>query len=92
MGLSLITQRSFTSTAGGSPDFLKMTGSTMAECSVSTSYSESQVNDSVATAELDRGMSGGRNGEGKEVEEAGIQLRLGHHYGRIRNDGVFLSF
>lgn len=53
---SLITQWCFTSTAGGSPDFLKMTGSTMAECSVSTSYSQSQVNDSVSTAEPERGM------------------------------------
>lgn len=65
---SLITQWCFTSTAGGSPGFLKMTGSTIAECSVSTSYSQSQVNDSVATAELERGMSGGRNREEKEVE------------------------
>ena len=65
---SLITQWSFTSTAGGSPDFLKMTGSTIAECSVSTSYSQGQVNDSVATAEQERGMSRGRNGEEKEVE------------------------
>lgn len=39
----------------------------MAECSVSTSFSQSQVNDSVTTAELvseKRGMSGGRNGDG----------------------------
>lgn len=62
---SLITQWCFTSTAGGNPDFLKMTGSTIAECSVSTSYSQSQVNDSVATAELERGMSRGRNRDGK---------------------------
>lgn len=62
---SLITRRCFTSTAGGSPDFLKMTGSTIAECSVSTSSSQSQVNDSVATAEQERGMSGGRTREGR---------------------------
>lgn len=70
---SLITRQRFTSTAGGSPDFLKMTGGTMAECSVSTSFSQSQVNDSVTTAELvseKRGMSGGRIGDGGEGGEA----------------------
>lgn len=79
---SLIKRRRFTSTAGGSPDFLKMTGSTMAECSVSTSFSRSQVNDSVTTAELvrekrgmSRGMSRGRNRGGLgEGGEAGIHL------------------
>ena len=69
-----------------------MTGSTIAECSVSTSYSQSQVNDSAATAELKRGISGGRNREEKQVEGAGIQLHLGRHYCYIRSDGVFLSF
>lgn len=75
---SLITRRRFTSTAGGSPDFLKMTGSTMAECSVSTSFSRSQVNDSITTAELvreKRGMSRGRNRGGwGGGGEAGIHL------------------
>lgn len=69
-----------------------MTGNTIVECSVSTSFSESQVNDSAATAELERGMNGGRNGEEKEVEGAGTQLHLGPHYSCIRNDSVFLSF
>lgn len=79
---SLITWRRFTSTAGGSPDFLKMTGSTMAKCSVSTSFSQSQVNDSVTTAELmreKREMSGGRNrdGEGRRKRRRGrYSLRL----------------
>lgn len=74
----------------GSPDFLEMTGSTIAECSVSTSYSQSQVNDSVATTELERGMSGGRNGE--EKRGGGVGIHLGCHSSCIRNDGVFLSF
>lgn len=60
----------------GSPDFLEMTGSTIAECSVSTSYSQSQVNDSVATTELERGMSGGRNGEEKKRWRGWHSLRL----------------
>lgn len=54
----------------------------MAECSVSTSFSRSQVNDSVTTAELvrekrgmSRGMSRGRNRGGLgEGGEAGIHL------------------
>lgn len=40
----------------------------MAKCSVSTSFSQSQVNDSVTTAELMREkgeMSGGRNRDGE---------------------------
>lgn len=42
----------------------------MAKCSVSTSFSPSQVNDSVTTAELmreKREMSGGRNRDGEVV-------------------------
>lgn len=66
----------------------------MAECSVSTSFSRSQVNDSVTTAELvreKRVMSRGRNRGGwGESGEAGIHL--GCHYSRIRNDGVFCHF
>lgn len=65
----------------------------MAECSVSTSSSESQVNDSVATAELERGMSKREEQRGKRGGGGvGIQLHLGRHYSCIRNDGVFLSF
>lgn len=54
----------------------------MAKCSVSTSFSQSQVNDSVTTAELmreKREMSGGRNRDGGGRGGGGAGIHLGCH-------------